>query len=47
MVYLHHRRTGASPRVSLAILMISFILLLMCWFGINYLPSAQGGMHTY
>lgn len=47
MVYLHHRRTGASPRVSLAILMISFVLLLMCWFGVNYLPSAQGGMHTY
>ena len=26
----------------------AFILLQMCWWGINYLPSAQGAsVHTY
>lgn len=27
---------------------IAFVLLQMCWWGINYLPSAQGSsVHTY
>jgi len=29
-------------------LIVAFILLQMCWWGINYLPSAQGvSVHTY
>lgn len=47
MIYLHHRRASSSFRVSLAILVFSFLLLMMCWVGVNYLPSASGGMHTY
>ena len=31
-----------------AILIFSFILLQMCWYGINYLPAAQGAsVHVY
>ena len=29
-------------------IIISFILLQMCWWGINYLPAAMGSsVHTY
>lgn len=35
-------------RLALWMLIISFVLLQMCWWGINYLPSAQGSsVHTY
>ena len=47
--YLHLRL--ARPRrirTALAVLLVSFVLLQMCWYGINYLPSAQGAsVHTY
>ena len=30
------------------VLLVSFVLLQMCWWGINYLPSAQAtSVHTY
>ena len=35
-------------RLSLFLLLFSFLLLQMCWWGVNYLPSAQGfSLHTY
>ena len=37
----------ALPR-TLFLLIFSFLLLQMCWWGVNYLPSAQGfSLHTY
>ena len=49
LVYIHLRT--ARPRAvrpSLWILVLAFVLLQMCWWGINYLPSAQGtSVHTY
>jgi ABC-type transport system involved in cytochrome c biogenesis permease subunit len=49
LVYLHYRLyRPSSLRPALWILVIAFILLQMCWWGINYLPSAQGSsIHTY
>ncbi|GFH99302.1 cytochrome c biogenesis protein [uncultured Phocaeicola sp.] len=49
LVYIHFRLDCPSAyRKSLIILLVSFILLQMCWYGINYLPSAQGvSVHTY
>lgn len=33
---------------TLSLLIFSFLLLQMCWWGVNYLPSAQGfSLHTY
>ena len=41
-------RSDRYRRAALWGLFISFILLQMCWWGINYLPSAQGAsVHTY
>ncbi len=35
-------------RCTLILLIFSFLLLQMCWWGVNYLPSAQGfSLHTY
>ncbi len=37
-----------SLRRTLYLLIFSFLLLQMCWWGVNYLPSAQGfSLHTY
>ncbi|WP_455667330.1 cytochrome c biogenesis protein CcsA [Phocaeicola sp.] len=49
LVYIHFRLDRPlAYRKSLIILLVSFVLLQMCWYGINYLPSAQGvSVHTY
>ena len=47
--YIHLRK--ASPlqhKAATWLLIISFCCLQMCWWGINYLPTAQGNsVHTY
>lgn len=47
--YIHLRK--ASPlqhKAATCLLLISFCCLQMCWWGINYLPTAQGNsVHTY
>ena len=49
LVYVHYRQyRPRNVRPALWVLIIAFILLQMCWWGINYLPSAQGvSVHTY
>ncbi len=48
MVYIHYRHFHPKKEnVALWTLAIAFIVLLICWFGINYLPSAQMSVHTY
>ena len=49
LVYVHYRNLPHHrERLALWILIVSFVLLQMCWWGINYLPSAQGtSVHTY
>lgn len=49
LVYIHYRRLpDHSHRLALWMLIAAFLLLQMCWWGINFLPSAQGSsVHTY
>ena len=49
LIYIHFRLgKPLLHRKALILLLISFVLLQMCWYGINYLPSAQGvSIHTY
>lgn len=48
LLYLHLRPGLKDDRVGFIMLIISFVLLQMCWWGINYLPAAQGlSVHTY
>ena len=49
LVYIHfrlYRPQQLTP--ALWMLIVCFVLLQMCWWGINYLPSTQGSsVHTY
>lgn len=50
LTYLHLRigQKETYFKTSLLILLMAFVLLQMCWWGINYLPAAQGfSVHTY
>lgn len=49
LIYIHYRNHRPSRFTkALWVLIISFVLLQVCWYGINYLPSAQGvSVHTY
>ena len=49
LVYLHLRRAcPADVSPALLWLIFCFLCLQICWWGINYLPSAQGtSIHTY
>lgn len=51
LAYLHCRlrpATGpAAHRLPYACLIIGFLLLQMCWYGVNYLPAAAESMHSY
>lgn len=47
LLYLHTRPHIKDRNLTFAILIFSFILLQMCWYGVNFLPSAQGSVHSY
>ena len=48
LLYIHYRlKKNASPKVSMILLLVAFILLQICWYGVNYLPSAQQSVHVY
>lgn len=48
LVYIHYRHSHPTKMIGpLWILAFSFVFLLICWFGINYLPSAQNSVHVY
>lgn len=48
LLYLHLRPSNKNQNFLFAWLIFSFILLQMCWWGINFLPSARGeSIHVY
>ena len=49
LVYVHYIQIPThKSKLALWVLLISFVLLQMCWWGINYLPAAQGSsVHVY
>lgn len=49
MLYIHYRKAESKDIQTAAwIIITAFICLQMCWWGINYLPSAKGNsIHTY
>lgn len=48
LIYIHFRiKSKLSNQKVLSILLMAFIVLLICWFGVNYLPSAQNSVHVY
>jgi ABC-type transport system involved in cytochrome c biogenesis permease subunit len=49
LLYIHFRLHRPMERkIPLYLLVFAFLLLQVCWFGVNYLPSARGiSVHTY
>lgn len=48
LLYIHYRlKHKEDTNKALWILVIAFILLIICWFGINYLAEGTNSVHTY
>lgn len=48
VLYIHLRLMGKTSQKKLYLLLIfSFLCLQMCWWGVNYLPTAQDSIHVY
>lgn len=48
LTYLHlHHKHPMKPSLNLGALVIGFVALMGCWFGVNYLPTAKESVHTY
>jgi len=48
LIYIHFRYFRPQKiKTSLWTLSLAFLILLICWFGVNYLPSAQTSVHIY
>ena len=56
LVYIHLRLGGSRVAVSRLTarnrwacvwLIAAFVLLQMCWYGVNFLPGAADSMHSY
>ncbi len=48
LMYIHIRlRENKIRRFTLWLVVFSFVLLMITWKGVNYLPSAKGSVHVY
>lgn len=48
LVYLHLKhKHPVKPVMNLMTLILGFVVLMGCWFGVNSLPTAQESVHTY
>ena len=48
LLYIHLRYNHKkNKKIAMWVLALAFVFLLICWFGINYLPSAQTSVHIY
>jgi ABC-type transport system involved in cytochrome c biogenesis permease subunit len=48
LIYIHIRLNQPNKiQLSFWMLSLAFVVLIVAWFGINYLPSAQNSVHVY
>lgn len=49
LIYMHYQFKKKEQKDIYAFQMIvaAFVLLLVCWFGVNYLPTSAMSVHTY
>ncbi len=48
MIYIHYLFSSPKQHKRQALLLVvAFVVLLLCWFGVNYLPIAKYSVHTY
>lgn len=46
-IHLRFKYKNTNEKNDFVIIIIAFVLLLICWFGVNYLPTASNSVHTY
>lgn len=46
-IHIRLRKSTKSKSTAMWVVIISFILLMITWIGVNYLSSAQGSVHVY
>jgi len=47
LVYVHLRKLIGNRFWNLIILILAFAAIQVTWYGVKYLPSSEGSMHTY
>lgn len=48
LLAMHLKQSGYTSRgLRTAVMVVAFISLQMCWYGVNYLPSATESVHVY
>lgn len=48
LLAMHLKQSGYTSRgLRTAVMVVAFISLQMCWYGVNYLPSAAESVHVY
>ncbi|MFI3268380.1 MAG: cytochrome c biogenesis protein CcsA [Rikenellaceae bacterium] len=49
LVYIHLRLRNKQKydKIALWFVIVAFVLLMITWLGVGYLPSAQGSIHVY
>ncbi|MGL4908239.1 MAG: cytochrome c biogenesis protein [Bacteroidales bacterium] len=47
MFYLHLRFQKKNSTFALLLVIVGFVFLQICWWGINYLPWTQNSVHVY
>ncbi len=47
LLYIHLRLRDVNPKLTLLTLPLAFILLMITWLGVSYLPTAPGSVHVY
>ena len=47
LIYIHMRLQNRMVKFTLWTLSVAFLLLMVTWIGVNYLPAAQNSVHVY
>ncbi len=47
LMFIHLRLQQNKTRASIWVLLLAFVLLMITWKGVNYLPSAKNSIHVY
>lgn len=47
LMFIHLRLQPTKTRASIWVLLLAFVLLMITWKGVNYLPSAKNSIHVY
>ncbi len=47
LVFIHLRLQVSRVKPTMWVLIVAFVLLMITWKGVNYLPSAQNSIHVY